>query len=147
MDNRTAKHKVRRCEIETELENVDSLGLSGSKAIRSLQAVDGLCMFYLRRARFTEGLDACQEAVAAIEGAECQEERVKRSRLAARLLVWQAALSMNLERFDEAKQCLQESRHILENPHLEPPQVIEEQIFTLVIQGLLANLGLTLSLY
>jgi tetratricopeptide (TPR) repeat protein len=131
-------------EIEADLENIQA-AWDWAVHQRQLdcieQDVDGLCMFYLRRARFTEGLDACQKVVEAIEGAERQEERVKCSRLTARLLVWQAALNMNLERFDEAKQCLQESRHILDNPHLEPPQVIEEQIFTLVIQGLLANLG------
>jgi predicted ATPase/DNA-binding SARP family transcriptional activator len=131
-------------EIEAELENVQTAwnwAVDQRQCAYIEQAVDGLCMYYLRRARFTEGLDACQKVVEAIEGAERQEERVKRSRLAARLLVWLAALSMNLERFDEAKQFLQESQYILDDPQLDPPQAIEERIFSLVIQGLLANLG------
>ena len=99
-------------------------------------------MFYLRRARFTEGLDACQKVTEAIEGAERQEERVQHSRLAARLLVWLAVLSMNLERFDEAKQFLQESQYILDDPTIGSTASYRRSgFFSWSSQGLLANLG------
>jgi DNA-binding SARP family transcriptional activator/predicted ATPase len=130
-------------EIETELENVRvawgwAVGQRQSACL--LQAVDGLFMFYLRKTRFIEGLDACQMATEALEGTEQQEELVKQTRLAARLLIWQAALSFNLELFEEAEQLLQKSRELLNDPVLDQQQVIHEWIFELTTQTLLAAL-------
>ncbi len=130
-------------EIETELENVQAAwdwAVSQRQSACLLQAVDGLCMFYLRRTRFIEGLDACQMAAEALEETEPQDERVKKSRLVARLLIWQAALSINLELFEEAGQHLQKSRELLNDPVLDQQQVIHEWIFELTTQTLLAAL-------
>jgi predicted ATPase/DNA-binding SARP family transcriptional activator len=130
-------------EIETELENVQAAWdwAVNQKQFECIeQSVDGMCMFYLRRARFAEGRNACQNAVEIIKGIKMQEEGSSQPRLNARLLTWQAALSMNLERFEEAGQFLQESREKLDDLQLDPGQVIGERIFSLIIQALLASL-------
>jgi tetratricopeptide (TPR) repeat protein len=130
-------------EIETELENILAAwdwAVHQRQCACTEQAVDGLCMFFMRRARFTEGLDACQKAIDAIEGVELQDEHVNQSRLAARLLAWQAIFCINLELFEKAKQLLQRSQEVLNDPVLNEQQVIHELIFGLVVQTLLAAL-------
>lgn len=152
-------------EIETELENLQTAWdwtVCQGLAVQLEQAVDGLCMFYLRRARFSEGWNTCQKALEAIRltepadstsvGTKPQHDKAKIVRLSARLLTWQGVLSMNLGRFEEAEQLLQRSQLIIESPDLEPQQIIQEEdiaeslifaegrIFTLIVRGLLANL-------
>ena len=130
-------------EIEADIENIQA-AWDWAICQRQLEclekAVDGVCMFYLRRARFNDGREACRRAVEAVQATIPDEDKTRRSRLVARLRTWQAVLSMNLECFEEAEQLLQESQTILDEAELEPPQVISEQIFTLVIRALLANL-------
>lgn len=130
-------------EIETELENVGEAWYWAIHA-RQLeyieQAVDGLCMFYLHRARFSEGWNACQDASQAVQREPIPEDDIRQSRLSARLLTWQAAFCLNLERFDDAEKFLHESRRILDDPHPEKPGILPEKIFTLTIQSLYANL-------
>ena len=69
-----------------------------------------------------------------------QGGRVGLARLSSRLRTWQAALSLNLERFEEAGQFLQESQQILDNPPLDPQAMLQERIFMLVIRAMFANL-------
>ena len=130
-------------EIEADIENIQA-AWDWAICHRQLecleQAADGLCMFYLRRARFNDGWEACQRAVEAIQATASDGDKTRRARLLARLHTWQAALSMNLEHFEEAEQFLQESQVILDEAELEPQQVISERIFMLVIRALLANL-------
>lgn len=141
-------------EIATELENVHAAwdwAVDQRQCVCLLQAVDGLCMFFMRSARFTEGLDACQKAIEVIQRVELQDERVNQSQLAARLFTWRAILCINMELFEEAKQLLQRSQEVLSNPVLDQQQVMQERIFELTAQALLAALqhdpALTLSYY
>ena len=130
-------------EIEADIENIQAAwdwAICHRQLERLEQAVDGLCMFYLRRARFNDGREACQRAIEAIQATAPEGDKTRRARLSARLRTWQAALSLNLERFEEAEQFLQESQSILDDAELDPQQVIAERIFTLVIRALLANL-------
>jgi DNA-binding SARP family transcriptional activator/predicted ATPase len=130
-------------EIEADIENLQAAwdwATCHSQLEQLEQAVDGLCMFYLRRARFIDGREACQRAVDAVQATAPDGDKTRRARLFARLHTWQAALSMNLERFEEAEQHLQESQAILDKAELDPQQMISERIFTLVIRALLANL-------
>ncbi len=131
-------------EIELELANIKAAWdwAVYQKRLDFLeQIVDGLCTFLLRRGRFTEGLDTCLKTIEAIQGVTSVDDFARQARLSIRLLTWEASLNMNLERFEEAKQSIQESLRILDDPRLDPSQVISERIFTLIIQGLLANLG------
>jgi DNA-binding SARP family transcriptional activator/predicted ATPase len=138
---------VKQGQVLREIEaDIDNLQAAWDWAIRYRQPdhleqmVDGLCMFYLRRGRFTDGLETCQRAFEAIQADTPDGDPTPRARLSARLRTWQAAVSLNLERSEEAEQFLQESQSLLDDPHLDPHQVIMEQIFTLAIRGLLANL-------
>ena len=58
------------CEIETDLTNIQAAwdwAVQHNYFDDFEQTVDGLCMFYLRRARFKEGRDACQAAFDTIQ--------------------------------------------------------------------------------
>jgi predicted ATPase/DNA-binding SARP family transcriptional activator len=130
-------------EIEIELENLQAAWewAVGQGQVEHLeQAVDGLSKFYLRRARFAEGRDACQASVTAIQSVDLPEARTQNARLIARLLTWQAAFSMNLECFEDAGRFLHKSQVILDNPKLDQQEIIPERIFWGIIQALLANL-------
>jgi len=129
-------------EMEAELENLQAAwewAVCQKQVARLEQAVDGLCMFYLRRARFSEGRDACRKAFEAIQSNPSLDNHMQQVRLSSRLLTWQAVLNLNLERFEEVGQLLQESQRILDDSHLDPHQVIQERIFMLVIRALFAN--------
>ena len=104
------------------------------------QAVDGLGVFYLRRARFEEGQDHFRKANHSIREPVSRIDNQSRARLSAHLLIWQAAFSMNRELFEEANQLLHESQLILDDPDLDQQKVMPQRIFGLTIQGLLANL-------
>lgn len=130
-------------EIEKDLENVQAAWdwAIGQKQLEKLaQAVDGLGEFYLRRARLSEGWDTFQKAGAIIQEILSDKGDTRIARLAARLITWQAALSMNLERFEEAEQLVKAGETILDDPKLNQEQTVPEQVFGEVIQGLLANL-------
>jgi tetratricopeptide (TPR) repeat protein len=102
--------------------------------------VDGLCMFYLRRARFMEGFLICQKAYVAITNeTPVGASPVASPKLRARLLTWQAVFTINLEDLHNAGQFLCEGQSILEHTDVDPQQVYAEVIFLLVIQALLAN--------
>ncbi len=129
-------------EIESELENILAAwdwAVAQKQAERLQQAIDGLGMFYLRRARFSEGLDACQKATEALKSGAIPENRTPITRLTARLLTWRAIFSLNLENFELAGHLLQESQRLLNDPELDAQQSIQERIFLLAIQTLLAN--------
>lgn len=130
-------------EIETDLENCQNAwdwAVSRGQFEWMEQAVEGLGMFYLRRARLREGWDTYRKANEAITGLALTEIDVQRACLSARLFTWQAVLNMNLERFEEAEQLLQEAWQILVRFQPDSPQAIPVRIFASVIQGLLANL-------
>jgi len=130
-------------DIETDLENSQAAwewAVSQMQFDLLEQAVDGLGMFYLRRARLQEGWETYRNANEVIQNMAINEENMQRTRLSARLLTWQAAFSMNLEHLDEASQLLQEAQRVLDHPQLDILRVVHERIFTLVIQALLANL-------
>jgi DNA-binding SARP family transcriptional activator/predicted ATPase len=129
-------------EIEATLENVQAAwdwAVSQKQVDYLEQAVDALGMFYLRRARFTEGLEACQKAFAAIRGSVIPENHIQRIRLSARLLTWQAILNLNLENFKEASLFLRESQRLLDDSELDCQQSPQEWIFLLGVHALLAN--------
>ena len=130
-------------EIEADIENIQE-AWDWAVIHRQLecleQAVDGLCMFYLRRARFNGGRSACQQAIETIHATAPKGDKTRCARLSARLRTWQAVFSLNLEHFDETEQLLQESLSILDDPDLDPEQVIAERIFMLIIRAFLANL-------
>jgi len=129
-------------EIEADLENIQAAwdwAVSQKQVEYLAQAVDALGMFYLRRARFTEGLDACHKAFAAIRDSVIPENHIQRIRLSARLLTWQAILNLNLENFKEAGLLLRESQRILDDSDLDCQQSPQEWIFLLGIHALLAN--------
>jgi DNA-binding SARP family transcriptional activator/predicted ATPase len=130
-------------EIEADIENIQAAwdwAACHGQLEQLEQAVDGLCMFYLRRGRFTDGLEACQRADEAVQTAAPEGDKPQRSRLSARLRTWKAAMSLNLERFDETEQLLQESQSILDDPGLNLQQAIAERVFTLVIRAILENI-------
>jgi len=131
-------------EIETELANIQT---AWDWAVQQqcweylAQSVDGLCMFYLRRARFAEGLIICQKAIDALEGLPISEDFVDVVRLSARLFSWQGVLNLNLEKLAEAEACLYQCQKALADPRLESQPAISEWIFALVVRGLIANLS------
>lgn len=130
-------------EIESELENIQDAWdrAVDHKRVKGMeQAVDGLCMFYLRRARFAEGLDACQQAFEAIQSVIRLHDYTQLSLLSVRLRTWQAVMNLNLECFEEAKQFIQKSQQTLDDPLLDLTQAGSEQIFVLIIQTMLAAL-------
>jgi len=130
-------------EIETDLENCQAAwdwAVSQMQLEQMEQAVDGLGMFYLRQARFEEGQDIYKKAIHSIRAPASQVDNPSRACLSARLFIWQAAFSMNRELFEEANQLLHESQLILDDPNLDQQKVIPQRIFSLTIQGLLANL-------
>ncbi|MBE0697863.1 MAG: hypothetical protein IH586_13155 [Anaerolineaceae bacterium] len=130
-------------EIEADLENIQAAwewSVRHKKFDCLEQAVDGLGMYYLRRARLSEGWDAYQEASEVFQECSLSEGEIQIARLSLRILTWQATLSLNLERFEEAGRLLQAVQLIQNNPKLDQQQIIPERIFGLVIQALLANL-------
>ena len=100
-------------EIEADLENIrDAWEWSGARgqAGRLEQAADGLCLFFLRRRRFAEGLAACQLAEKALRGVTpggTEGLAVEGRRLRAWLLTWQAVSSLNLANTQDAAQFLE----------------------------------------
>ncbi len=129
-------------EIESELGNLQAAWewAAGEGRLEYLaQAADGLGTFYFRRARFTEGDEALRRAVEAVRQAAPVADPLLASGLLARLLTWQALLSMNQERFDEADQLLEECSPLLDDPRLEMGQLVQERIFHDCIRALLAN--------
>lgn len=129
-------------EMESDIENFQAAWdwAVAQRQIEPLeQAVDGLCMFYLRRGRFAEGQGACQAAIEAVYAAKLETEKTLYARLSSRLRIWQAAFYLNLERFEQTKRLLWESQSILDDPELDPRQLIAEQVFMLVIRAILAN--------
>lgn len=130
-------------EMEAELENLQASWewAVNQKDLDALeQGVDGLCMFYFRRARFTEGIEACRGAVDALHNTAFHDDANRHDRLTSRLRTWGAVFSLNLERLEEASQYLQESQSILDAPEVDPQTAVQERIFWLVIRGILSNL-------
>ena len=130
-------------EIETDLENCQAAwewAVSQAQLAQMEQAIDGLGMYYLRRARFGEGQDIFKKANHSIRDPASQVDNQSHPYLSARLLIWQAAFSMNRETFEEANQLLHESQLILDDPDLDQYKVMPQRIFGLTIQALLANL-------
>ncbi len=58
------------------------------------QAVDGLCLFYVRRVRREEGIRTCQAALMRLEGSRMPDgvDEAERLRVVTRLLIWQSEL-------------------------------------------------------
>jgi DNA-binding SARP family transcriptional activator/predicted ATPase len=130
-------------EIERELANILAAWEWAAQQKRweyLEQAVTGLCMFYLRRARFAEGRITCQKAIDALERYLTLQDSAEVTRLYARLLTWQGVLNLNLEKLGEAEDCLYKCQQVLDDPRLEPHMVEKERIFSLVLQALIANL-------
>lgn len=139
----SVKQGAALAQIEVDLENIETAwewAVSHKQFGHLEQAVDGLGMFYLRRARLGEGFGIYKSASESLKGFPATEVEVALDRLSARLLIWQATFSMNLERFDQADQLLQEGDLILDNPELDQHQIIPERVFGLIIHALLANL-------
>ena len=130
-------------EIESELANIHAGWEWAAQQKRweyLEQAVNGLCMFYLRRARFDEGRITCQKTIDALERHPTLQDSAHVTRLSARLLTWQGVLNLNLEKLGEAEDCLYKCQQVLDDPRLEPHMVLKERIFSLVLQALIANL-------
>jgi tetratricopeptide (TPR) repeat protein len=130
-------------EMESELGNLQAAwewAIACGQAEYVEQAVDAIYMFYLRRARFTEGRDSCQNAFETLQSVKSLADELQHVRLSSRLLTWQAVMNINLERFEDARQLLVKSAHILDAPGRDQ-QLIQEQIFMLVIRALLASLS------
>jgi DNA-binding SARP family transcriptional activator/predicted ATPase len=103
------------------------------------QAMDGLGMFNLRKALLVEGWETFRKANAALLDNLRDEGSLQSTRLAARLLIWQAVFSLNLEHFEEANQLLQKAQHILDCSQFDPIDLVHVRIFGLVILSWSAN--------
>lgn len=139
---RSAKQGGILREIETDLENIHAAwewALHHQRFDYLEQAVDGMGIFYLRRARLSEGRDAYLEASEFLQAYLSAKDDNQLACLSARMLFWQAALSLNLEQFEEAKNLVQAGQTILDRPELDQQQVIPERIFGWIIQ---ASLGI-----
>ncbi|NSW52597.1 MAG: hypothetical protein HPY85_08855 [Anaerolineae bacterium] len=122
-------------EIEIHLPNLQS---AWKWAIRHRkwplveQALDGMCMFYLRCGRFAEGSAAC-ETVVAIPGKDPTPQ------LRAKACAWLGIFSINLEKFEEAGCWLRQGQELLESAGTEQAQS-SEMVLLLTARFLLANL-------
>ena len=105
------------------------------------QASDGLCMFFLRQARFAEGVEICRRAEAMLETVVTVEGRGLR----ARLLTWLAVFSINLGDYRNAGQYLDEGQSILDDQVMSPQPFSKGRYFLLTIQAELALLQYNLS--
>jgi DNA-binding SARP family transcriptional activator/predicted ATPase len=130
-------------EIETEFGNLQTAwewATSHEQLMQLAQAVDGLGMLYLRRALFSEGRASFLNTATALNAGLDKLDHLLLAHLSARLHIWQAVFSLNLERFEEADQSLQESQNILDHAAEDQLQVQPECIFELTIRALLGNL-------
>jgi predicted ATPase/DNA-binding SARP family transcriptional activator len=124
-------------EMDTDLENARAAwewAASQGQIGRLEQATDGLCLYFLRRARFLDGLTLCQRAETALREVVTPESRVEQ----ACLLIWQAVLCMNMERIQDAEQFLEASQSILDQLKLDGGEAVKEQVFLLTIRGEIA---------
>lgn len=103
------------------------------------QAMDGLGMFNLRKALLVEGWETFRKANSALQDNLRDEGSLQSTRLAARLLIWQAVFSLNLEHFKEANQLLQMAQQILDCSQFDPIHLVNVRIFGLVILSWSAN--------
>ncbi|MBN2046174.1 MAG: hypothetical protein JW757_14215 [Anaerolineales bacterium] len=129
-------------DIETDIENIQAAwrwAVAQQKLALLEQAVEGLGMFYLRRGRFADGVEAYQRAIQSLPSIAPEREKTMHARLSARLRTWQAVFTLNLEQFEQTEQLLQESALILADPQLDPQQLVAERIFMLIIRSILAN--------
>lgn len=126
-------------EIEADLENARAAwdwAVSQGQVERLELACDGLGMFFLRRARFIEGLTTFQRA----EGTLRELSTIDGRKLRARLLIWQAVFNINLADYQDAGQLLEESGSIIADMEMDSGQVEKECYFLLTIKAELALL-------
>jgi DNA-binding SARP family transcriptional activator/predicted ATPase len=121
-------------QIEADLENARAAwdwAVSQGQVERLEQACDGLGMFFLRRARFMEGLTIYKRAEETLQALSTIEGR----KLRARLLIWQAVYSINLADYQAAGQLMKESGSIIADMEMDSGQVEKERVFLLTIKA------------
>lgn len=104
------------------------------------QAMNGICMFYLRFGRFMEGCRACETVAAMpdIPGGQDHTDDTM-AQLQAKACTWLAIFNFNLEKFEEADHWLRQGQSRLESAGAQQAQSTE-MVFLLSIRCLLANL-------
>ena len=121
-------------EIEADLENARAAwdwAVSQGQVERLEQACDGLGMFFLRRARFMEGLTIYKRAEETLQALST----IEGCKLRARLLIWQAVFNLNLADYQAAGQRLEESESIIADVEKDSGQVDKERYFLLTIKA------------
>jgi DNA-binding SARP family transcriptional activator/predicted ATPase len=115
-------------EAEVESENARAAwhwAVEHGQVGRMDQALEGLCLFYVRRGGFEEGESACRLA---IEGLETTVSK-RGLRLMARALAWQSVFSHSLGRAEVAGGALRQGQEILEQPELAGLDIRQEKAF------------------
>jgi DNA-binding SARP family transcriptional activator/predicted ATPase len=115
-------------EIEAESENARAAwhwAVERGQVERMGQALEGLCLFYVRRGRFQEGESACRQAIERLNTTVSE----RGLRLLARTLGWQSVFSHSLGRVELAEGALQQGQEILEQPRLSGLDTRQEKAF------------------
>jgi tetratricopeptide (TPR) repeat protein len=116
-------------EMDVEIENARAAwdwAVAQGQIARLSQAMDGLCLFCIRRGRYQEGASASclaaeglQKPASADGSAPPVESPMgEELRIQARALTWQGVFSMELGRTELAIQLLRQSLALLEEPEL-----------------------------
>jgi predicted ATPase len=121
-------------EMDAEAENARGAwnwAVARGQVERLDRAMDGLCLFYMRRTRYEEGAAACRVAAESLQAIASDDG----SRVRARALAWQSGFEQELGRIQLAGQLLRQSLDLVERLGSSGQDMQAERAFVLLRMG------------
>ncbi len=149
-DLKGPRQKTALVEMDAEIENARAAwnwAAEQRQVERLDQAMEGLCWFYVWRARYLEGEVACRTAASksatissgeghVLDQAMSAERAIVELRVWVKVLAWQSYFTSQVGNLELADQLMQQSLDLLERPALADQDIRAEKAFALLLIGM-----------